>query len=218
MLDTAMIKHNGGRKADPARPLDPASKMRAALKRVMEAKGLRPHPWATKAGISSGAIYAFMKEETDYLSMPLLAKLAAAAGVTVAVLTGEDSGELGTSVPVTHALRQDRIVPLIRAAQREAPAPVGERQDDLRVAEIQQGSWGLLQEGTHIYWHEPDTAEELGEPPRGLCVVTLGEGHVYLGTLRGPVGGPWVLITASGTIMEDAKAVSAWPVCHIIPA
>jgi hypothetical protein len=221
MLDQAMSTKDCRPVVGPAGHSDHAVKMREALRKVMEAKGLKPHPWAARAGVSSGSIYAFLKGETDFLSMPILHKLAFSAGVSISALTGEEAAPLTALVPISHALRIDRIVPLLRPPKYMAPAPLGERQDDLRVAEIQQGGFGLLQEGTYLYWHEPEFAEPLAEAPRGLSVVALevdDQEQLYLGTLRGPAGGPWVLVTPSGAIVDNAKAVSAWPIRHIIPA
>lgn len=53
------------------------------LLRFMEARGLKPHPWATKAGIRSSTLYNFLAGTSSNLSADTLQRLAKAAGSTV---------------------------------------------------------------------------------------------------------------------------------------
>lgn len=55
----------------------------ASLRRFMEARNLKPHPWATAAGIRSSTIYNFLAGSTHSLSTTVLEKLALAAGCSV---------------------------------------------------------------------------------------------------------------------------------------
>ncbi|CAK0756581.1 hypothetical protein CCP2SC5_2230003 [Azospirillaceae bacterium] len=61
----------------------------AAINRFMERRGLKPSPWAEKAGVANGALRNFRKGISKSLSQETLEKLATAAGTTVAVLLGE---------------------------------------------------------------------------------------------------------------------------------
>lgn len=51
--------------------------------RFMETRGLKPHPWATKAGIRSSTLYNFLAGTSASLSSDTLQRLATAAGATV---------------------------------------------------------------------------------------------------------------------------------------
>lgn len=53
----------------------------------MEARGLKPHPWAKQAGVSPASIYNFIRGDSDSLNQRTLDRLAAAAGVTAEALT-----------------------------------------------------------------------------------------------------------------------------------
>ena len=63
----------------------------SALNRFMEGRGLKPSPWAKKAGVANGVIRNFRKGISKSLSQETLEKLAAAGGGTVAELVGEEA-------------------------------------------------------------------------------------------------------------------------------
>ena len=79
---------------------------KAALQSFMDAKGLKPHPWAQAAGLRSSTLYNFLAGRSHSLTADSLQRLAKAAGATVdEILSGKTSGP-------THKVRQ-----------KEAPSP-----------------------------------------------------------------------------------------------
>lgn len=67
---------------------DSVEKRRKALGDFMARHGLKPTPWARAAGVSDGAIRAFMKGQSDSLTARTYEKLAEAARVSPAELCG----------------------------------------------------------------------------------------------------------------------------------
>lgn len=67
---------------------DGTKRSRAALLAFMEAKGLKPHPWAQAAGLRSSTLYNFLAGRSHSLNTDSLQKLAKAAGTTVDELLG----------------------------------------------------------------------------------------------------------------------------------
>lgn len=61
---------------------------RRALRAFMERRGLKPTPWAKSAGVSDGAIRAFLKGDSDSLTANTYEKLAAAVDASPAELCG----------------------------------------------------------------------------------------------------------------------------------
>jgi phage repressor protein C with HTH and peptisase S24 domain len=79
---------------------------RAAIRRFMAEKNLKPAPWAESAGLSNGIVRNFLAGRADSLSGSTLEKLARAANATVAELIGEKPKEprLGKDVVVIKSL------------------------------------------------------------------------------------------------------------------
>jgi len=76
-----------------------AERRRGALRRFMDAQGLRPATWARQAGVSEGTLRNFLAGRSDSLSQATLEKLAAARGVSAAALiTGEPSPEVASKI------------------------------------------------------------------------------------------------------------------------
>lgn len=83
-----MKQQSAGKGSQPPAADKPDTR-RDALKRFMQRRGLKPYPWAKRAGVSESSIYAFLKGESDSLSQRVLDSLADAAGANVAELVGE---------------------------------------------------------------------------------------------------------------------------------
>ena len=94
----------------------------------MQRRGLKPHPWATSAGIRSSALYNFINGDSHSLSGDTLLKLAKAAGASVEELMGEPSAKtseaLGTTVRVPYFV--STLGRLVEAERAETvPYPIG---------------------------------------------------------------------------------------------
>ncbi len=92
-----------------------ANRRRAALRDFMSAMGLRPAPWAHRAGISPNGIYNFLKGRSDSLSQRVLEALSQAAGRPVSQIIGE------AVAPAPLRTRAERQ----KAYPEQAPAPRG---------------------------------------------------------------------------------------------
>jgi len=66
-----------------------ADRRRAALQDFMRVTGLRPAPWARRAGVSPNGIYNFLRGRSDSLSQRVIEALAEAAGRPVSQIIGE---------------------------------------------------------------------------------------------------------------------------------
>lgn len=194
-----------------------AERQRLALRRFMETHRLKPHPWAVKAGVSSGSLYAFLKGESEYLSLPVAQKLAAVVGASVAALLGDEAGPPPLTAPVTHHLRGDELVPLARSPRRRAPMPRDANSGTLRVAEVQQSTQRLLPAGSMIYWHE--TAAPMENAARRICALEVVGRGLLLGDPRPGFGeGRSLIVCCSGELIDDAEITAAYPIDWIKPA
>ena len=191
--------------------LDPetSERLRQAVRAVMDGRGLRASPWAIEAGVSSGSLYAFLQGRSNHLSTPVLTKLAAAAKVPLSVLTGE--GPAPEATVVDFVLKGDTITRAPRQRRRPAPLPPDMLPDDMRVAEVTTDTNSVLRLGTLVYWnHGPGLpANAVG---RLSIVEIVNQPAFVLADVRPAFAeGAYLLVTASGRIIEEAKVASAWP-------
>lgn len=104
---------------------DRSDELRMALQRFMEARKLKPTPWAEDAGLSRGVLPNFLSGRARTLHRETLEKLARQAEVEVGVLTGDlpdhraalDARRMADIVePLTSedAMNQQMIVQLLR--------------------------------------------------------------------------------------------------------
>lgn len=191
-----------------------AERQRAAVRSVMEAKGLRASPWAIAAGVSSGSLYAFLKGRTNHLGTPLVARLAEAAGVPMAMLTGE--GPAPDALQVAWQLRGDLITPLPqRAGRRMTPVPPDVNPNGLAAAEAATDQQGAFREGATVYWHEG--MDRRADEKPGLCACKLvGQDAMVLADLRRGFGdGRHLLLTISGRVLDSVELEAAYRVVWI---
>ncbi len=194
--------------------LEQAERQRAAVRSVMDAKGLRASPWALAAGVSSGSLYAFLKGRTNHLGTPLVARLAEAAGVPMAMLTGE--GPTPEAFTVTHHLRGDLISPMPqRNGRRMAPIPPDVNPVGLAAAEAATDQQGAFREGATVYWHQG--IDRRADEKPGLCVCKLaGQDAMVLADLRRGFGeGRHLLLTVSGRVLDSVELEAAYKVVWI---
>ncbi len=193
-----------------------AKRQRDALRRFMATHKLKPHPWSLQAGVSSGSIYAFLKGESQSLSLPVATKLAAVVGASVSAMLGEDEGPPPITANVTHHLRGDDVHALARGSRRRAPMPRDADADLLRVAEVQNSNSRLLPPGAMIYWH--DRPLTLDEAARRISIIDVAGRGLVLGDPRPGFGGKAVIVTVSGSVIDDADVVAAYLVEWIRPS
>lgn len=192
-------------------------RQREALRRFMEQRKLRQHTWATKAGVASGALYAFMKGKSHALSLPVLTKLAAVEGVSVATLLGQSEGPAPNTVPVTHTLRGEHFVAI--KSRRRVALPAGMTPQSCCVALADNLHPMPLRHGALLYWSSEGTdIEEVCQSGRPAA-ITLEDGAVLLGDLRrGWEPGRHSLLTISGRLIESATITAISPIEWIVPS
>ncbi len=206
--------------AAPVPPTDATSqnaeRSRQAIRALMEARGLRAHPWATAAGISSSTLYGFLKRDTDMMSTSVLDKLAAAAGVPIGALMGE-AEPVETQVVVRFALRGSAVVRLARPSKHSGPVPPGQAGAQWDLAECQTDVTPLLARGAMVYWRSDRVAAPAQHEGR-LCIVTLADEQMVLADLRRGFGKSWLLVTVTGQVMDGCQVSAAAPVEWVRPA
>lgn len=70
-------------------PASSTDQRRAAIRRFMVERNLKPKPWAISAGLGDGVVRNYLAGRADSLNQTTLEKLARAADATVAELIGE---------------------------------------------------------------------------------------------------------------------------------
>lgn len=210
--------------ADPIEPTETsitpeseAERQRDALRHFMEQRGLRQHTWATKAGVASGALYSFMKGKSLSLSLPVLAKLAAVEGVSVATLLGQAEAAAVDTVLVSYALKGEMFVAI--KPRRRVQLPARMTVETCCVATADSLHPMPLRQGALLYWSsqgEPvDTLMQSGRP----AAITLEDGSLLLGDIRrGWEAGRHSVLTIAGRVIEGAAITAASPIEWIVPA
>lgn len=135
-----------------------SEELRKALQRFMDARELKPTPWAEKAGLSRGVLPNFMAGRSRTLHRETLQKLADQQKVDIGELTGDlpisdpplderQSCDIVDSLLSEDAMNQQLIVQLLRelvaqqkeanrllAALAEKSSPKAEKPENLKKA------------------------------------------------------------------------------------
>lgn len=180
---------------------------RNVLRRVMEERGLNPHALAQKAKVRPSTLYNFLSGVSETLSVPVIEKIALAAGVSVDALLGNaplkggaipivwevgNLGKLFDAEPVLHLERPPGIDPdedLVAARSDDALRPM-------------PGSWFIL------FRKQPEDPERLiGQ----LCVVRTAQSAAPMirELRRGSQRGLYTLQFWSAPTIEDVEIVAA---------
>lgn len=182
----------------------------AAFKRFMEARGLKPHPWAQAAGLRSSTLYNFLSGKSLSLSGDTLERLAKAAGATVdEILSGEktnNKSEAPVPVPYTVGV-YGRLFAMDRPLQVQRPAGVPAEVEVL-AARIDGDGLHPLPDGWIVYFEAQPRDPELlvGK----LCVVQVAGGQRLVREIRrGQHPGLYTLLSWSASPMEQAQVQSA---------
>lgn len=192
---------------------DAAERLRDAVRAVMDGGGLRPHPWATSAGVSSGSLYAFLAGRSNHLSTPVLAKLAATAGVPLSVLTGEAPPT--ESASVDYAMRGDAISRSAKPRRRPVQIPPGILAADMRVAEVTTETNAVLRPGALVYWSAAGGRPQDAIGKLSICELEGAAGMVVADVRPAFSEGAVLLVTVTGRIMEEARITAAWPLLWV---
>lgn len=181
-----------------------------ALKRFMEARGLKPHPWAQAAGLRSSTLYNFLSGKSLSLSGDTLERLAKAAGSTVdEILSGEKTNNMRdapVSVPYSVGV-YGRLFEMDRPLLVQRPAGVPAEVEVL-AARIDGDGLHPVPGGWIVYF------EALPRDPEGLigklCVVQVAGGQRLIREIRkGQNPGLYTLLSWSASPMEQAQVQAA---------
>lgn len=213
---------------------DGIKRSRAALQSFMDAKGLKPHPWAQAAGLRSSTLYNFLAGRSHSLTSDSLQRLAQAAGATVdEILSGKPAAphkpsrleeapprqptptSTGPVVPIKWLVGvYGRLFEMDRAV--EVSRPVGVPPGVEAVAARVDGD-GLhpIPSDWLVFF------EAAAKPPEAvvgkLCVVRMrGSQQPMIREVRkGATPGLYTLLSWSASPMENVEVVEAHPVLSI---
>lgn len=181
-----------------------------ALRRFMEARGLKPHPWAQAAGLRSSTIYNFLSGKSLSLSSDTLERLAKAAGATVdEILSGEKTNnmiEAPVLVPYTVGV-YGRLFAMDKPLHVQRPAGVP-AEVEVVAARIDGDGLHPVPDGWMVYFEAQPRDPELlvGK----LCVVQVAGGQRLIREIRrGQNPGLYTLLSWSASPMEQAQIQAA---------
>lgn len=211
---------------------DGAKRSRAALQSFMDAKGLKPHPWAKAAGLRSSTLYNFLSGRSHSLNYDSLQRLAKAAGATVDELLG--------AKPATppKQVRQEATAPITTTSGGQAvplqwlvgvygklfamdnavevPRPVGMPPGVEAIAARVDGD-GLHPIPSDWLVFFEAIAKSPEEVVGKLCVVRMrgGQQPMIREIRRGATPGLYTLLSWSASPMENVEVMEAHPVLSI---
>lgn len=191
---------------------------RAIIRAFMDARGLRPHPWATQAGIRSSTLYNFLAGKSASLSSDTLQRLAKVANCSVdELLGGHAPAPVSTShrVPVTALVGvYGRLFAVDEEMSIERPAGVPDGVE-VMAARIDGDGLHPIPAGWYVFFErEPrPPAELLGK----LAVVSVrGRSERMVRQLqRGGTAGLYTLIAWSSAPNVDVEVEGAHAVLSI---
>ena len=195
---------------------------RDSFKSFMEKRGLKPHPWAKKAGIRSSTLYNYLSGVSENLTADTLQKLAKAAGSSVDELLG-NSPSLPKPI-ATQLVRVDAVVGIYGRmfnveGEEFVQRPVGLPSDiEVVAARIDKDGLHPVPGGwTMFYEKNPRNPEELiGK----LAVVTVAPQMQRLvrEIHRGTRAGLYTLTAWNAAILTDVEIADAHVVVSIAQA
>jgi phage repressor protein C with HTH and peptisase S24 domain len=186
-------------------------RVRAEIRRVMEAKGLRPKPLAKLAGLGDTSIRDLLDNEDRDIKLGTLHKIADALEINVEDLLGVEpvtlAGRIGAGGSIIFEEVPGETVP--------RPPGLGGRLEALEV----RGDSMLprYSSGDVVYIrreHEGIQAEAMGE----FCAVRLSSGETYVKLLaRGSRPGFFTLRSLNADDIEDVEIDWATPIIFVLP-
>lgn len=208
---------------------------RAALVSFMDARALKPHPWAQAAGLRSSTLYNFLAGRSHSLSSDSLQRLAKAAGVTVDELLGGEPAaaqqqgrpqEAGTPGPPTSggsvAIRwlvgiYGRLFPMEKDVIVSRPVGLPDGVEVVAARIDGDGLHPIPTDWMVFFAAQSKPPEEvLGK----ICVVRIrGSTQAMVREVRrGSAAGLYTLLSWAASPMENVEVLEAHPVLSITQA
>lgn len=182
----------------------------------MEARSLKPHPWATSAGIRSSTLYNFLSGKSASLSSDTLQRLAEAVNCTVdELLSGKAPAITNNAVPVTALVGvYGRMFPMDEAELIERPIGVPEGVSVL-AARIDGDGLHPIPSGWLVFYEaDPRPADQLV----GKLVVVSARGQsqrLVRQLQKGSTSGLYTLVAWGSAPMADMEIAEAHAVLSI---
>lgn len=190
------------------KPLD--SEKITALKKFMESRGLKPHPWASSAGIRSSTLYNFLAGKSATLSSETLEKLAVAAGASVDEILGRASTHADSaSVPLKWIVGIHGRLFEMEVEGMVAPPAGATKGKPLVAARVDGDGLHPVRAGWLVYFEEQATPPEklIGK----LAVVRVaGKAQQMIREIRrGSTAGLYTLMSWSAAPIDDVEIEEA---------
>lgn len=190
---------------------------RDILKTLMEKRGLKPHPWAQRAGIRSSTLYNFLSGGSESLSSETLTRLARVEGMTVDELLGlsKPAPAVARTVPLIAVVGiHGRLFAVDREEQIERPGNLPEALEVV-AARVDADALHPIPAGWLVIYEREgrDPADLIGKlavvRPRG------GRNEMIREVRRGSMAGLYTLIAWTSGVIEDVEIESAHAVVSL---
>lgn len=191
-------------------PVDKVEEVRAALRRVMERKGIKPKPLAKRAGLGDTSVRDLLDNPGRDIKIGTLQKLAGALDVNVEDLLGD------RGVPLTGRVGAGGTIIFEEHDGGTVPRPPGGGGDLEALEVIGDSMLPRYSSGDVVYIkreHDGLTAESIGD----YCAVRLTTGETYIKLLaRGSRPGFWTLRSLNAADIEDVELDWATPILFVL--
>lgn len=190
---------------------DELLKVRAALKRVMIEKGMKPKPLAKKAGLGETSVRDLLEYEERDIKLGTLHRLAGALDISIDDLIS------GAAVPITGRVGAGGSVIFEELVDHAAPRPpgLGGNIEALEVA----GTSMLPRYSNGDIVYISRTADGVQEEDIGeYCAVRLTTGETYIKQLsHGSRPGFFTLRSLNDDDIVDVELEWATPIIFVLP-
>lgn len=204
---------DAGRMCDMAHmqePMDKVEEVRAAIRRVMERKGIKPKPLAQRAGLGDTSVRDLLDNPGRDIKIGTLQKLAGALEVNLEDLLGTDG------VPLTGRVGAGGSIIFDEVDGGVVPRPPGGGGELEALEVIGDSMLPRYSSGDVVYirrLHDGISADTVGD----YCAVRLTSGESYVKLLaRGSRPGFWTLRSLNAADIEDVELEWATPILFVL--
>lgn len=191
---------------------DKVEEVRAAIRRVMERKGIKPKPLSKRAGLGDTSVRDLLDNPGRDIKVGTLHKIAGALEVNVGDLLGDNE------VALTGRVGAGGTIVFEEIAGEHMPRPPGGGGDLEALEVVGDSMLPRYSSGDIVYIsrnHEGLAAESIGD----YCAVRLASGESYIKLLaRGSKPGLWTLRSLNAADIEDVELEWATPILFVLSA
>ena len=190
--------------------MDKVEEVRAAIRRVMERKGIKPKPLAQRAGLGDTSVRDLLDNPGRDIKIGTLQKLAGALEVNLEDLLGTDG------VPLTGRVGAGGSIIFDEVDGGVVPRPPGGGGELEALEVIGDSMLPRYSSGDVVYirrLHDGISADTVGD----YCAVRLTSGESYVKLLaRGSRPGFWTLRSLNAADIEDVELEWATPILFVL--